>query len=141
VRRTKAPRPWPILLFALLFTIQAGAAFVQAIAHLAETQAMLEAVISSPLDRDWTIVISSARLTIALIPVALVWFVASRVARWFVLAMALGKLVMASVNLAAMAPGETVSPLWLAALALLLAGAALLFTPSAARWFARPCDP
>jgi len=109
---------------------------VQAITHLPEAQAALEAGTGWPLDRDWAIVITSARLTIALIPVALVWLTASRIARWLVLAMALGKLLMAPANLAAMAPGETVSPLLLGALALSLGGAALLLTPSASRWFA-----
>jgi hypothetical protein len=137
VRWGAAPRPWSIRLFALLFTIQAATAFVQAITHLAETQAVLEAGTGWLIDRDWTIVITSARLTIALIPIALVWFAASRFARWLVLALALGKLLMAPAHFAAMAPGEAVSPLWLGALALSLGGAALLFTPSAARWFAR----
>jgi hypothetical protein len=114
---------------------------VQAITHLTETQATLQAGTGWPIDRDWTIVITSARLTIALIPVALVWFAASRLARWLVLAMALGKLLTVPTNLAAMSPGETVSPLWLGALLLSLGGAALLFTPSAARWFAGPRRP
>jgi len=138
VRRARAARPWSIRLFALLFTLQAATAFVQAITHLPETQAVLEAGTGWPLDRDWAIVITSARFTIALIPVALVWFAASRFARWLVLAMALGKLLMALASLTAMAPGETSSPLWLGALALSLGGAALLLTPSASRWFARP---
>jgi len=136
MRRAKTPRPWPIRLFAVLFTTQALWAFAMAITHLPETQATLEAGFGWPLGRDWTIIVTNARLTIALIPVALVWFAASRLARWLVLAMAVGKVVAAPANLASMAPGEAISPFWLGALALSLAGAALLFTRPAARWFA-----
>jgi hypothetical protein len=127
-----------VRLFAFAFIAQALATFWHDITHLAQAQATLATDIPAiDFDRDLTIVAVSARLTIALIPVALVWLVASRVARWLVVAFALGKLVMAARDLVLAGPGDTFTPLWLAPLLLTLASAALLLTPGAARWFSR----
>ena len=128
MRLAKGPRPWPVRLFALAFTAQALATFWHTITDLPQAQAALGASFPAVgFDRDLTIVATSAQLTIALIPVALIWFAASRLARWLVVAFALAKLMTA--------PDDLLS------LLLTLGGAALLLTPAAARWFARPGSP
>jgi len=142
VRLAKGPRPWAVRLFALAFLAQALAIFWHDITHLAQTQAALAAGMPGiAMDRDLTIITVSARLTIALIPVALVWLVASRLARWLIVAFALGKLLMMPYNLGTTVPGDAIAPLWLGSLLLSLAGAALLLTPGAGRWFARSETP
>ena len=136
MRLARGPRPWAIRLFALLFVGQAIGSFWQNLTHLAATQAMIALIAPEwPHDSDAAIVYVSARLTIALIPVALVWLLASRIARWLVLALALGKLVMLPLNLSWLPAGEAPSPLWLASQFLSVLGAGLLLTPAAARWF------
>lgn len=134
--RAQGPRPWSIRLFALLFLAQALLGFVHQITHLPDIQAWLAAITPSlAIDRDMTIVVTCARLTIALVPVALVWFLASRVACWLVVAMMVLRLISIPGSLAELAPGEAAAPLWIASLILALAGTALLFTGSSARWF------
>lgn len=138
MRLAQGPRPLPIRLFALLLLTQAIADCAEQMMHLADVEAMLATRLPQfAVSRDGAIISACVRLTIALVPVALVWLWASRLARWLVLVLAMGKLVMAPHNIALMAPDEPLSPLWLASLLLSLVGAALLFTPGASRWFAR----
>jgi hypothetical protein len=91
-----------------------------------------------PLNDDGTIVAISVRLTVALIPVALVWFFASPFARWMVVVMAVGRF---AINLPetieTVLSGDPLRPTFTAAQVLALCGAALLFHPSAKRWFSR----
>lgn len=83
---------------------------------------------------DMPIVLASARLTIALIPIALVWFMANPVARWMVAGLALVRLASAPWS---MQSGDA-APAWpeLAALACALIAVGLLFTRRASHWFA-----
>ncbi len=137
MKRARGKRPLAICLFGALFTTQALLAFLHAVGRLGEMQVALSA--SLPLlaiDRDLTIVAICARLTIALIPVAMVWFFASRPARWLVLAMVLVRLLLVPAHAERLLAGEALSLLWLGSLLLALLGAALLFTRDAARWFA-----
>ena len=133
----RGPRPWSIQMFALAFTVQAIATFGQDITHLAQTKASLAATFPDiAFDRDLTIITTSARLSIALIPVAMVWFLASRLARWLIVMLALGKTLM-TLNITMFSvPHELVTPLAFGSLLLSLGGAALLLTPGATRWFA-----
>ena len=132
------PRPLPIRLFAAAFVAQALMTFSWELAHRGDVAAWLLEYANLPLNDDGAIVAISVRLTIALIPPALVWFFASRFARWMVVVMALGRL---AVNLpalsAAISSGWEARPTFLIAQLLALTGAALLFTPSARRWFAQ----
>ena len=109
------------------------------LAHRSNVAAWLLEYGNLPLNDDGAIVAISVRLTIALIPVALVWFFASRFARWMVVVMALGRLAVNLSDLIAVisSDGEA-RPAFLIAQLLALTGAALLFTPSASRWFAQP---
>ena len=139
MKLAEGPRPWPIRLFAAAFVAQALLTFGWELAHRGDVAAWLLEYGNLPLDDDGAIVAVSVRLTIALIPVALVWLFASRFARWMVVIMALGRL---AVNLpeliAALSSGGEARPTFLIAQLLALTGAALLFTPSASRWFAKP---
>lgn len=87
--------------------------------------------------RDHAIVALSARLSIALIPIAMIWLRAIRFARWMVLALALSKLAGAPAVAATYGRGEALDPVWASTLGLSLTAAALLFAPGANRWFAR----
>lgn len=132
------PRPLAIRLFAAMFLAQAALALGAGLADIAGYRDYLAANIPRlAFDRDLAIVVMSARFTIALIPVALVWFLASRFARWMVAVLAVGKLINLPAAWAMLADGLWLSPLWLAGMLLGLCGAALLFTPGARPWFAR----
>jgi len=138
VKLARGPRPRPIRLFAALFLVQAMIGFLNQIMRVDAIQAVLSAGIPFiAFDRDLTIVAICVRLTIAIIPVALVWFLASRVARWLVVVFTLAKAAAVPGELASSAGGEPVSWPWLATLALSLIGAPLLFTRASARWFGR----
>ena len=138
MKLANGPRPWPIRLFTAAFVMQALLSFWWEMTHRAGVAAMLLERGGLPLDDDGTIVAISVRLTIALIPVALVWFFASPFARWMVVAMALVRLVLnLPETIENVLSGEPIRPIFIAAQALALLGAALLFTPSARRWFAK----
>lgn len=125
----KGPRPWPIRLFAALFAGAALATLASALLHLDQQVALLASDWPAIANHDGAIVLASARFTIALIPVGLVWLLASRVARWLVLAMTLLRLAILPQALAA-GPDMVA----LATLVAALAGTALLFTPQATQW-------
>lgn len=123
-------RPGSITGLALLFFAAALLTFAHGIADLAARQTALEALLPAvPWSEDAVIVWQSMWLSIALIPVAMVWLSAVRFARWMVTAMALVKL---ATLLGAGAAGLAD---W-AAMLLGLIAVALLFTPASNRWFA-----
>ena len=129
-------------LFALAFLTQACITFAYDITHIHLVRDDLAAAFPPvAFDRDLAIVVTNARLTIALIPVALVWFAASRIARWLVVLFAFGKLAVALYGLGIEGPGGSGALVSLFAVGLAFAGAALLLTPGAARWFARSSAP
>lgn len=125
------PRPASITTFAIAFLV---AAVLSCIDGLVRIPVRLQSQNALPwLSRDVLIVWHSAWLSIALIPVTMVWLSAARFARWMVSIMALAKLpglLMALPLLVRM------QPLWLASLLFGLFAAALLFTPASNRWFA-----
>jgi hypothetical protein len=129
----KGPRPWPIRLFAVLFLIAGTCTLASHLRNLGAFAAMLADYSPALANRDGAIVAASARFTITLIPVALIWLLASSVARWLVLCMAAAKLISL--------PGTVMHGSWQpldgVALVAALAGVALLFTPSAAQWLHR----
>ena len=132
----KGPRPWPIRLFAVLFLIAGACTLASQLQNPGATAAMLADYSPALANRDGAIVAASARFTITLIPVALIWLLASPVARWLVLVMALIRLA-GLPHMAASAATGRFDPLAGVALVAVLAGAALLFTPSAAQWLHR----
>lgn len=130
-------RPLSINIFAAAFLASALIAFLDGLWDIPATQALLrDGVPDIAWSRDAVIVILSARLSIALIPIAMVWLSAVRFARWMVTVMALGKLINLPEGLRLIADGGTVDTAWLVSLALGLLAVATLFTPGSNRWFA-----
>lgn len=128
-------RPGSITGFAILFAAAAVLSLVDGLVRLPETLAATQKLYPW-VSRDMMIVWHSAWLTIALIPVAMVWLSAIRLARWLV---SIGALL----RLAGLAAGWKLlpwlvieQPIWAAAWLLSLVAVALLFTPASNRWFA-----
>lgn len=131
-------RPGSITAFAILFFSAALLAFLEGILSLADQQVQLQRSYSAlTWTRDAVIVWQSMWLSIALIPIAMVWLSAVRFARWMVTAMAalklLGLVMVASKGWAVLG---MLSPFWLMSPLLSLLAVALLFTPASNRWFA-----
>jgi uncharacterized membrane protein YgcG len=130
-------RPRSITGFAVLFFSAALLAFLEGMLSLADQQVQLQqAYPALTWTRDAVIVWQSAWLSIALIPIAMVWLSAVRFARWMVTAMAglklLGLVTVASKGWAVLG---MLSPFWLMSSLLRLLAVALLFTPASNRWF------
>lgn len=130
-------RPASITLFAVLFFAGALIAYIDGLRDLAAHQAYFAQYAPQwPWSRDWVIVMLSARLSIALIPIAMVWLSAVRFARWMVTVMALGKIPSALPAVRALMQQGVIDLSYLAPLALSLVAVALLFTSASHRWFA-----
>ena len=131
-------RPGSITAFAALFFAAALLTFLHAISDLGARQAALATLLPAlPWSEDAVIVGQSMWLSIALIPMAMVWLSAVRFARWMVTGMALVKLV----NL--LRAGAAAAPAGLADCAAMLLGliaVALLFTPASSRWFGQDAE-
>lgn len=127
-------RPPSITLFAAAFLV---AAILACIDGLVRIPVQLRSQDALPwLSRDVLIVWHSAWLSIALIPVAMVWLSAIRFARWMVSIMALAKLAGFLAALPILPMLVEMQPLWLASLMIGVPSVALLFTPASNRWFA-----
>jgi hypothetical protein len=130
-------RPVSINIFAVSFLTAALLPYIDGLLDLAPHQAFFETFAPQVAwSRDWVIVMLSARLSIALIPIAMVWLSAVRFARWMVTIMVLGKVPGALPKIRALAGEGAFDPSYLAALLLSLLAVAVLFTPASNRWFA-----
>jgi hypothetical protein len=135
-------RPRSIQLFAAAFLAAALLGFLVGLRDIPVQQAYLQNLIPAfDWSRDAVIVWRSAWLSIALIPIAMVWFSAVRFARWMVTFMALAKLMSLITVVPHLMQVVAVQPLWLVTLLLGLLAVALLFTPSSNRWFANGPEP
>jgi hypothetical protein len=135
-------RPLTINIFAAAFLSAALIAFLDGMQDIPGYQAMMRGHV--PLidwTRDAAIVTLSARLSIALIPIAMVWLSAVRFARWMVTVMVVVKLLNLPEGhrfITGGGAGEPlVGPAWWASIMLSLLAVAMLFTPASNRWFAR----
>jgi hypothetical protein len=131
-------RPRSITVFAIAFFAAALMACIDGLLSLALDLAFLQTRFPAfAWSRDALIVWHSAWLSIALIPIAMIWLSAVRFARWLVTVMALVKCV-ALLFVAPDLPRLVfVQPLWLPAQLLGLGAVIMLFTPASHRWFAR----
>jgi hypothetical protein len=130
-------RPLSINIFAAAFLASAVVAFLDGLWDIPAVQAVLrEGVADVAWSRDAVIVILSARLSIALIPIAMVWLSAIRFARWMVTVLALGRLLNLPDGLRQVAQGAAFDAAWLVSLVLGILAVAMLFTPASNRWFA-----
>lgn len=132
------PRPLSINIFAAAFLAAAVIAFLDGMLDLPAFQNHMSQNLPDIVwTRDAAIVTLSARLSIALIPIAMVWLSAARFARWMVTILALGKLLNLPDGIRLIARGAPVDTAWLASLVLGLIAVAVLFTPASNRWFAQ----
>jgi hypothetical protein len=130
-------RPLSINIFAAAFLAAALIAFVDGMRDITGYQSMMSANVPQIVwTRDAVIVMLSARLSIALIPIAMVWLSAVRFARWMLTALGLGKLLNLPDGMRLIAEGAPVDTAWLSSLALGLFAVVMLFTPASNRWFA-----
>jgi hypothetical protein len=130
-------RPRSITIFALAFFGAALPAFFAGLLKIPDQQAYLQKLIPAmDWSPDWVIVWHSAWLSIALIPIAMVWLSAVRFARWMVTIMAMTKLWAVLMALPAMLPYGLIQPQVLGSTLLGLFAVAMLFTPASNRWFA-----
>lgn len=143
--RRAGPRPLTITIFAAAFLASAVVAYLGGLSDIPAHQTLLnDNVPEIAWSRDHVIVLLSARLSIALIPAALVWFFAANFARWMVTLLALGKLFNLPAAVKMITNGQSLDPAWLVSLLLALLAVVMLFTPASNRWFAQgdtPPDP
>jgi hypothetical protein len=131
-------RPLSINVFAAAFFAAALIAYLDGLRDIAALQELLRANVPEiAWSRDAVIVTLSARLSIALIPIAMIWLSAVRFARWMVTVLALGKLLNLPEGLRLIAEGGQVDTAFLTALVLGLVAVGMLFTPASNRWFAQ----
>jgi hypothetical protein len=133
------PRPTPINIFAAAFLTAALVPFLTGITDLGLTETKLQADYPYfPWSRDRVIVWLSSNLTIALIPLAMVWLMAAPIARWLVSAMTLVKTPGALASVVAVAGGAGGSDAErLVSFAFAVLGTLMLFLPASHEWFAR----
>jgi hypothetical protein len=135
VRRLRK-RPLSIRLFVVCFLLSALIAFVDGLRDWQGLAAVMRVHLPE-LDWSWdaVVVLLSARLSIAAIPVTLVWFLASRFAQWLVTIMVLGKLINVPEAVALVRRGSQLDPMWAASLVLSLIAVLMLFMPASREWF------
>jgi hypothetical protein len=130
-------RPASINAFAAAFLAAALISFLDGLGDIPALEAMMRANVPGVAwSRDEVIVMLSARLSIALIPIVWIYLFAAPFARWLVTLMALGKLLNVPEGIRLIADGGRVDTAWLVALVLGLLAVAVLFTPASNRWFA-----
>lgn len=129
-------RPGSITAFAVLFLVAAVLSLTDGLLRLPELLRAAQKLYPW-VSRDALIVWHSAWLTIAAIPVAMVWLSAIRLARWLVSAAAILKLGGLLWSWKLLPSLATMQPLWAAAQVLSLLAVAMLFTPASNGWFAR----
>lgn len=133
------PRPTPINIFAAAFLTAALVPFLDGITQLGLTETRLQVEYPYfPWNRDLVIIWLSSWLSIALIPLAMVWLIAAPFARWLVSAMTLLKAPGAFLSAASLlgegggGEGER-----LVSFAFAVLGVVMLFLPASQHWFAR----
>ncbi|MFN4037887.1 MAG: hypothetical protein ACK4IB_01000 [Erythrobacter sp.] len=131
------PRPVPINIFAAAFLTAALVPFLDGISDLALTETRLQVEYPYfPWDRDRVIIWLSSWLTIALIPLAMVWLLAAPFARWLVSAMTLLKAPGALASATALLEGNGEAE-QMVSFAFAVLGVVMLFLPASQQWFAR----
>lgn len=133
------PRPTPINIFAAAFLTAALVPFLDGMSDLGLTETRLQVEYPYfPWDRDRVIVWLSSNLTIALVPLAMVWLMAAAIARWLVSVMTLVKAPAAFASAVAVAGGAGGSDAErLVSFAFAVLGTLMLFLPASHEWFAR----
>lgn len=143
----REPRPWPIHAFAAVFLAVSAAGLVTGLTNLELSQAKFaELQPGWGWDRDRTIITLSARASIFLIPILLIWGLGRSRARWvvgFFTSVGLISAVVSLVSAAMIGTGwlfVASNAQTLANAVALAAASALLFTPAASEWLLRSHD-
>lgn len=138
------PRPVPINIFAAAFFTAALVPFLDGVTSLglAETRLQIEFPYF-PWNEDLVIIWLSSWLSIALIPLVMVWLMAAPIARWLVSAMTVLKAPGALASAAMLAGGGSGESERLVSFAFAVLGVVMLFLPASQHWFAqeREIDP
>ena len=132
------PRPWAIRLFAALCILTAVVGLLESMVGFGFLHG--DGSWQVPADegeRIEAVTLTCARLSVALVPLAFVWLSASNVARWLILAFSGIKIwaVLLTGRDSLETPAAYLDPYAVASPLLGVAVAAVLFTPSANRWF------
>lgn len=131
------PRPTPINIFAAAFLTAALVPFLDGVTQLGLTETRLQVEYPYfPWSRDLVIVWLCSWLSIALIPLAMVWLIAAPVARWLVSGMTALKAPAALASAGAVLVGEAEAER-LVSFAFAVLGVIMLFLPASQQWFAR----
>jgi hypothetical protein len=132
------PRPTPINIFAAAFLTAALVPFLDGITGLGLTETRLQVEYPYfPWDRDRVIIWLFSWLSIALIPLAMVWLMAAPFARWLVSGMTLLKTPAALASAATLLGGGGGETGPLVSFAFAALGVVMLFLPASQDWFAR----
>ena len=137
MKLARGPRPRAVVAFVVYLLLNALWAYVQRLGRLDQPLALHGYVFNPATDHDLMIVTFSAQLTIVLIPLAMIWFLASNLARWLV---TITSLVTAPLLVMQLWPLFQQGVINVANLLLALVpqfAFLLLFTRDGARWFAR----
>ena len=131
------PRPTPINIFAAAFLTAALVPFLDGVTQLGLTETRLQVEYPYfPWSCDLVIVWLCSWLSIALIPLAMVWLIAAPVARWLVSGMTALKAPAALASAGAVLVGEAEAER-LVSFAFAVLGVIMLFLPASQQWFAR----
>ena len=128
MKLARGPRPWAVRIFALvlagsgLWTFAVG----------------LGPALAEPDEGNRIALVSAlcARLSVVIIPVAAIWFLASRIAKWLMTAVSAVSAVWTTVQTIRSQDFGLDQMLWLLSIWAMHSLVVLLFTPSARRWFA-----
>lgn len=132
------PRPWTVWVFCLVSSAGAIYRSVLFFSNIGGVQPMFETLAPwLEWNRDWVIIVTSAWLTIDLIPVTAVWFFASRFARWFVLCMAILHFGLAIYDGPLQSADEISLIIMMIGLSVPIVLATLLFLPQSQGWFGK----
>lgn len=135
------PRPAPVNIFAAAFLTAALMPFLDGITNLALAETRLQADYPYfPWDRDRVIIWLSTWLSIALIPLVMVWLLAAPAARWLVTAMTCAKAPAAVFAALVMVRGGIGNGQALVSFAFALLGVVMLFLPASRAWFERKAE-
>ena len=130
------PRPTPINIFAAAFLTAALVPFLDGMTQLGLTETRLQVAYPYfPWSRDLVIVWLFSWLSIALIPLAMVWLIAAPVARWLVSGMTALKAPAALASAGAVLAGEAEAER-LVSFAFAVLSVIMLFLPASHQWFA-----
>ncbi|MEO9461912.1 MAG: hypothetical protein ABJ242_04170 [Marinomonas sp.] len=138
MKLVKGQRPWPIWVFLGAFLGSAIDNYWQGMSALPLKQEIY-ALYFPGFDwtRDWTIVALSAVLSIAFIPAGLIFFRASKIARWLVTGFSLLGLLNAVSMIGIWIEGSATNFTYLREPVLNLLALVMLWSPSANRYFAK----